>query len=122
MNNIKKYFEFSGTINGINYALRNLLAVFVAFISGFILGFGLGLEQPILTMLGVVGLVPTLWFNACTIYKRSNALFPEYATLYTIGMFLFQILDSVHVVFSVSVLIMGLILILKNSNIEEHNG
>lgn len=122
MNNIKKYFEFSGTITGTNYLLRNLVALFAAFISGFILGFGLGMEQPILTMLGIVGLAPTLWFNACTIYKRSNALFPEYATLITIGMFLFQILDSIHMIFSVIALIMGLILIFKNSDIEEHNG
>jgi len=122
MNNIKKYFEFSGTITGTNYLLRNLVAVFAAFISGFILGFGLGLEQPILVMLGILGLAPTLWFNACTIYKRSNALFPEYATIITIGMFLFQILDSIHIVFSIVALIMGLILIFKNSDIEEHEG
>ena len=122
MNNIKKYFEFSGTINGTNYVLRNLLATLIAFIGGFTMGFGLGSELQILTLIGIVILVPAMWFNACTVYKRSLALFPEYAAWITISMFLLQILDSVNTLFGLIALITGLVLVFKNSDIEEHNG
>jgi uncharacterized membrane protein YhaH (DUF805 family) len=122
MNNIKKYFEFSGTINGTNYVLRNLLATLVAFIGGFSIGFGIGGEMQALTLVGIALIVPALWFNACSIYKRSLALFPEYAVWITVSMFLLQILDTYNTVFGVIALITGLVLVFKNSDIEEHNG
>jgi len=122
MKNIKKYFEFSGTINGTNYVLRNLLATLGGFIGGFTVGMGIGASVPIITVLGGLFLIPVFWFNACTIYKRSKSLFPEYAVAITIAMFLLQIFGEVNTWFSVPALIMGLILIFKNSNIEEHNG
>lgn len=122
MENLKKYFEFSGTISGTNYFLRNLLAVFIAFIGGFSLGWGLGSESTFFTILGLIILVPSLWFNICTIYKRSKALFPEYATVITISMVLLQLLDSVSTIFTLVGIVIGLTLIFKNSNIEEHNG
>jgi len=122
MNNIKKYFEFSGTINGTNYVLRNLLATLVAFIGGFSIGFGIGGEMQGLTLIGIAIIVPTLWFNACTIYKRSLALFPEYAVWITVSMFLMQILDTFNNAFGIIALITGLVLVFKNSDIEEHNG
>lgn len=122
MNNIKKYFDFSGTISGTNYVLRNLLSTFVAFIGGFSIGFGIGGEMQSLTLIGIAFIVPALWFNACTIYKRSLALFPEYAVWITISMFLLQILDSVNTLFGLIALITGLVLVFKNSDIEEHNG
>ena len=122
MENLKKYFEFSGTISGTNYFLRNLLAVFIAFIGGFSLGWGLGSESTFFTILGLIILVPALWFNICTIYKRSKALFPEYATVITISMVLLQLLDSVSPIFTLVGIVIGLTLIFKNSDVEEHNG
>jgi len=122
MNNIKKYFEFSGTINGTNYVLRNLLATLVAFIGGFSIGFGIGGEMQALTLVGIALIVPALWFNACSIYKRSLALFPEYAVWITVSMFLMQILDTFNNAFGIIALITGLVLVFKNSDIEEHNG
>lgn len=122
MENLKKYFEFSGTISGTNYFLRNLLTVFVAFIGGFSLGWGLGSETMFFTILGLIVLAPALWFNICTVYKRASALFPEYAALITGTLVLLQLLDSISVVFSIIALVIGLTLIFKNSGIEEHNG
>lgn len=122
MNNIKKYFEFSGTINGTNYVLRNLLATLVAFIGGFSIGFGIGGEMQALTLVGIALIVPALWFNACSIYKRSLALFPEYAVWITVSMFLMQILDTFNNAFGIIALITGLVLVFKNSDIEEHKG
>jgi len=37
-------------------------------------------------------------------------------------MFLLQILDSVNTLFGLIALITGLVLVFKNSDIEEHNG
>lgn len=122
MNNIKKYFEFSGTINGTNYVLRNLLSTLVAFIGGFSIGFGIGGEMQALTLVGIALIVPALWFNACSIYKRSLALFPEYAVWITVSMFLMQILDTFNNAFGIIALITGLVLVFKNSDIEEHKG
>ena len=122
MENLKKYFEFSGTISGTNYFLRNLLAVFIAFIGGFSLGWGMGSEITFFTILGLIILVPALWFNICTIYKRSTALFPEYATAITISMVLLQLLDSVSPIFTLIGIVIGLTLIFKDSDVEEHNG
>lgn len=122
MNNIKKYFEFSGTINGTNYVLRNLLATLVAFIGGFSIGFGIGGEMQALTLVGIALIVPALWFNTCSIYKRSLALFPEYAVWITVSMFLMQILDTFNNAFGIIALITGLVLVFKNSDIEEHKG
>ena len=122
MENLKKYFEFSGTISGTNYFLRNLLAVFIAFIGGFSLGWGMGSGNTFFTILGLIVLAPALWFNICTIYKRSTALFPEYATAITISMVLLQLLDSVSPIFTLIGIVIGLTLIFKNSDVEEHNG
>jgi len=122
MSDIKKYFEFNGTISGTNYFLRNLLAVFFAFIGGFSLGWGIGTGTMFFTILGLIVLVPSLWFNICTIYKRSKALFPEYATIITVGMVLLQLLESISPIITLSGIVIGLILIFKNSNIEDHNG
>ena len=122
MNNFKKYFEFNGTISGTNYFLRNLLSVFIAVMGGFSLGWGIGSGNMFFTLLGLIVLAPTLWFNICTIYKRSNALFPEYATVITVGMVLLQLLDSISPIFTLLGFAIGLTLIFKNSTIEDHNG
>jgi uncharacterized membrane protein YhaH (DUF805 family) len=119
---MKKYFEFSGTINGTNYFLRNLLATLLAYIGGFAIGFGLGSEKLFLFGIGLIVIAPTLWFSVCTIFKRSLALFPLQASIITIGLILFQVLGMVNEIFSLVPFIMGLILIFKNSNIESHEG
>lgn len=119
---MNKYFQFSGTISGTNYFLRNILATFLAFCGGWLIGYGLGSETNFTLMLGLVILVPTFWFNVCTIFKRSNALFPEQATWITVGMIVFQLLGELILIFSIFPLVMGLILLFKNSNIEQHEG
>lgn len=127
MEKVKKYFEFSGTINGLNYFLRNLLSTFLAFFGGYMVGYGLGSSQMGLATLGFILLAPTLWFSIATIYKRTLALFPESATALTIGMLVAQVMvqftqDSVGPVINLGLIIFGLILIFKNSNIQNHEG
>ncbi len=128
MNTMTKYFEFSGTINGLNYFLRNLLASIIAMFGGFVLGFGLGSDQMGLVSLGLVILVPALILSFATIYKRMKALFSENASEYSAGLIMIQILTQFipegpfKALASLILLIFGLILIFKNSGIENHEG
>lgn len=127
MEKVKKYFEFSGTINGLNYFLRNLLSSFLAFFGGYMVGYGLGSSQMGLATLGFILLAPTIWLSIATIYKRTLALFPESATALTIGMLVAQVMvqftqDSVGPVINLGLIVFGLILIFKNSNIQNHEG
>ena len=128
MEKIKKFFEFSGTISGLDYFLRILLASVIAYLGGFTLGYGIGTNNMGLLTLGLVILAPTFWFNFTTIYKRCNALFGENATVYTISLIALQVLnqfvekETVGKVGGLVLLIIGCILIFKNSKIESHNG
>jgi len=60
MNKFKKYFEFSGTINGTNYFLRNMLAYVLAAFFGFMTGFGAGSGNT-----GLTPLVYCFWYRFC---------------------------------------------------------
>lgn len=128
MEKVKKYFQFSGTINGLNYFLRNMLSYVVAFVGGLILGLGLGKGNMGMTTLGILVVVPAVVFGFATLYKRMFALFQEDATSYTIGLVLIQLISqfmSEGPFKSLAVLmlvIFSLILLFKNSGIENHNG
>lgn len=128
MENLKKYFEFNGTISGLNYFLRQMLASFVAFIGGFTLGYGFGSDMMGLLTLGMVILTPAMWMSFATIYKRCNALFPEQAVVYTWSIVGIQLISqffgdsALSGLISIVLLVIGLYLIFKNSDITEHNG
>jgi len=130
MENLKKYFEFDGTISGVNYFLRQLLTSLIAFIGGFTLGYGIGDDSIGLITLGMVILSPAVWMSFATIYKRCEALFPGLAASYTLGIIILQVLnqfvDKTNSVLSslasIVLLVIGLYLIFKNSDIVEHNG
>ena len=128
MENFKKYFEFGGTISGLNYFLRQLLTSVVAFIGGFTLGYGMGSDSIGLITLGMVILSPAVWMSFATIYKRCEALFPGPASAYTSGLVILQVLSqfmgetALSGLTSLVLLIVGLYLIFKNSDIVEHNG
>jgi uncharacterized membrane protein YhaH (DUF805 family) len=127
MDKIKKYFQFSGTINGSNYILRNILSAFVAYLGGFTIGWGIGKGDTSLISLGILIVVPAIVFGFATLYKRVLALFGKDATSYTIGIILVQILqifseDPIKPIIGLVIFIFSLILIFKNSNIEKHEG
>jgi hypothetical protein len=128
MENFKKYFEFGGTISGLNYFLRQLLTSVVAFIGGFTLGYGMGSDSIGLITLGMVILSPAVWMSFATIYKRCEALFPGQSSAYTSGIVILQVLSqfmgktALSGLTSLILLVIGLYLIFKNSNIVEHNG
>ena len=130
MENLKKYFEFGGTISGVNYFLRQLLTSVVAFFGGFTLGYGVGADSIGLITLGLVILSPAVWMSFATIYKRCEALFPGLAVSYTLGIIILQVLNQfvdktnsmLSGLASIVLLVIGLYLIFKNSDITEHNG
>ena len=130
MENLKKYFEFGGTISGLNYFLRQLLTSVVAFFGGFTLGYGIGADSIGLITLGIAILSPAVWMSFATIYKRCEALFPGLAASYTSGIIILQVLNQFidknnSILSGMSTIILlgvGLYLIFKNSDIVEHNG
>jgi uncharacterized membrane protein YhaH (DUF805 family) len=128
MNKFKKYFQFYGTISGTNFFLRNMLTVLLSLITGIVIGFGIGLDSPAIILIGVLLLVGVLWVSLTTMYKRINALFPESAGIYTAGLFSLQCVNTamftspVKIVLSFILIFIGLFLIFKESNIDNHNG
>ena len=128
MEKYKKYFDFSETINGTTYFLRNLLAGLFGFIGGFVAGYGIADTNMGLITLGLVILAPTFWFSFATIYKRVNALFPENASVIAGTFISVQVISNffkdepISVFFSLALLIFGLVLIFKNSGIPNHKG
>lgn len=128
MEKLKKYFEFSGTISGVNYFLRQLLTSVIAFTGGFTLGYGIEADSLGVITLGILLISPAVWMSFATIYKRCNALFPGDASSYTAGLILIEILGQFGNgtpwggLVSLLLLGFGLYLIFKNSNIEGHNG
>lgn len=128
MDKIKKYFQFSGTINGLNYFLRNMLSYMGAFTGGLILGLGLGKGNVGMSTLGILVIVPAVVFGFATLYKRMFALFQENATSYTIGLVLIQLIsqfmseDPFKSLAGLMLVIFSLVLVFKNSTIDDHNG
>ena len=57
-----------------------------------------------------------------TIFKRSNALFPDNANLITIGMLLGQVVAQALPIINIALIFMGCTLLFKNSDIENHKG
>jgi uncharacterized membrane protein YhaH (DUF805 family) len=128
MEKVKKYFQFSGTINGLNYFLRNMLSYVVAFIGGYMVGDGLLNKNTGLTSIGFLIIAPAIAFGFATLYKRMLALFDDDATSYTIGIILIQIISQFmeagpfKTLAGLFMLIFSCILIFQNSKIENHNG
>lgn len=127
--NIKKYFQFSETINGTNYFLRQLLSSLGAFLGGFLIGFGLINEQMGLFSLGLLIISVAIWFSLVSMYKRISSFEPENAGVLTSVFFSLQILNTffpngnpVGIILTLGLAIIGLYLIFGNSNILNHNG
>ena len=79
-------------------------------------------------VLGCLLFIPVLWYALSTIYKRMNALFgTENAGLYTGILIVLQFAgtlteEPINNLIKVILLIIAIVLIFKNSNIENHEG
>lgn len=93
-----------------------------------VIGFGVGLNQPALIFVGIVLLIGVLWFSLTNTFKRINALFPESAAIYTAGLFSLHCVNGAmiqspyRIILSAILIVMGLFLIFKESDIDNHNG
>ena len=127
MQDLKKYFDFSGTISGSTYLLRNIIASVAAFLGGVLIGYGL-VQSTGIIMLGLLVLVPAFWLSITNIYKRFNALYPRNANEYTVGLIFLQILSGFGkdqlwgTLISLVLIVIACILIFRNSNIDNHEG
>ena len=126
--NLKKYFDFSGTINGTTYFLRNLLSSISGFIGGYLIGQGIIDDQYGLISMGLVVVAPAVAFQISTVYKRIKSLFPDNVLEYTITFIVLSVLSQFakdtdfQPLTGLLMLIIGCVLIFKNSKIETHNG
>lgn len=127
MQDLKKYFDFSGTISGSTYLLRNLIAGVGAFIGGFLIGYGI-VQSTGIIMLGLLILAPSCWLSIANIYKRFNALYPRSTNEYTIGLIFLQVLSGFGKdqvwgdLISLFLIVIACVLIFRNSNITNHEG
>ena len=126
---MKKYFEFSGTINGLNYFLRNIVLGILGFGVGFGIGYSFGMNNTGLLMVFVALFAPLMWLQVSTIYKRMSALFPKDAAMYTGGLITLQLVQQAmgednpfRVLLTLVLLVIAGILIFKKSGIENHEG
>jgi uncharacterized membrane protein YhaH (DUF805 family) len=126
---MKKYFEFSGTISGTNYFLRNLLSYIIAFVGGIIIGIGMSQGMGPVVLYGFLLVIPALWIQFATIYKRMNSLYPSNAKFYSSSLVAFQILAQIfkeHALIgslmTLGLIVVGVILIFSDSNIQNHQG
>lgn len=95
---------------------------------GYMLGYGVGINQIGLITLGLLVVTPAILFSLTSIYKRLNALYSDSATTYLIGIILIQVLSQFleeggfKSLISLAMVIVNLVLIFSNSKIENHEG
>ena len=125
---MKKYFDFSGTISGTTYFFRNLLSGIIGFIGGVVIGTGINTDNYGVMTLGLLIVSPAIAFQLSTVWKRLVALFPNnvkefFATFLVISVVSqFSQGSEYQPLMGLLVIIIGCILIFKNSKIETHNG
>ena len=125
---LKKYFDFSGTISGTTYFFRNLLSGILGFIGGYLIGMGVISTNYGLMTLGLLIVAPAIAFQLSTVWKRLVALFPNNVKEFFITFLVLSVVSqfskesTYQPLMTLVTLIIGLILIFKNSKIENHNG
>lgn len=129
MKNYKKYFNFEGTISGTNYLLRNLLSGIVSFFGGYFIGYGMIQNIGLMTIIGFLIVLFSLWFSIATIYKRVSALFEGNMGIITLLIVMAQLMGvalgdehPISIFTKLGLILFGLFLIFYNSSIENHNG
>jgi hypothetical protein len=127
MNYIKKYFQFTETISGTAYFLRNVLVGILAYLTG--VGMGVAMIQNDITilLLSALAFVFVYWFGMTTVYKRFNALTPKSANINTIGLLSAQLFATIlpepySYIITILLVIVAIFLIFSNSYLENHKG
>lgn len=125
---MKKYFQFSGTISGTSYFLRNIFAFFISLPISNGIAVSATAENWIPVFILFLFYLPILWFSVATITKRVRAVFPGQEVPITAIMILISVWSQLMEpstfanILSLSLFILGMVLIFKNSGISEHLG
>ena len=127
---MKHYFDFSGTISGTNYFLRNVISVLLMMSGAIVLAAGINEYSNPLQMVGGIEIILGIIINLSNLVKRMRALFPLNFKFVFIGFAVATILSNSIVVefpiiafiLNLALFIFGLVLIFKNSDVEIHNG
>ena len=127
MNYIKKFFQFTDSISGTTYFLRNLLVSVLAYMAGVGMGIAMIKDNIEILLVSVVAFVFVYWFSMTTIYKRINAFYPKQSNVLTTAMLSLQLMGQIvpppfQYIIVIVLVIAAIFLILSNSNIEKHNG
>ena len=132
MENLKKWFNFSDTLNGTNFLIRWIVATLVQFPGGYLTGLGLAKGHMGYTMLGLIIATVGIALQFSTLLKRSRALFSTTtkALMFYIGYVLVSIFQGFAASMGQEILIgtnlvmvvMFLYSIFRNSGIENHEG
>ena len=126
MNAIKKYFQFSGTISGTTFLLRNILNFILSFCTVVLIAYSVSISSIPFMLFGLVSLVIVIWFSLSTLFKRINALYTFDSALYTAGFFSLECVNAameysiIKMITSFVLLVGWLFLIIKDSDIETH--
>ena len=121
----KKYLDFSGRIRGSTYFFRALLANILAFVGGYLCGWGWYMSFATL-IFGAVMLFFVLWYNLATVYKRANAIDPKNVKLWTaaaIAIGCISIFDDgsgFFKLFTILGVVIHLIFIFKNADYQKN--
>jgi uncharacterized membrane protein len=133
MNYIKTLFNFSNTINGIDFLIRWILSFSLQFVGGFILGISISDGDNGMTVIGLTIAAVGLALQLSSLVKRSRSLFGKglnytmFITTYLVLSVARAFVDSFGDIFNwvtiIGILSMFGYLIFKNSHpTEEHIG
>ena len=132
MENLKKWFNFSDTLNGTNFLIRWVVATLVQFPGGYLTGFGLARGHMGYTMLGLVVASLGIALQFSTLLKRSRALFStatkafafyiSYVSVSIFQGFAANMGQEVLIGVNIVMVVMFLYSIFRNSGIENHEG
>ena len=75
MENLKKLFNFSGTISGTTFILRWVLSTFIQFPGGYLTGIGLASGHMGYAMMGLIIASVGIALQFSTLLKRSKSIF-----------------------------------------------
>lgn len=132
METLKKWFNFSDTLNGTNFLIRWIVATLVQYPGGYLLGLGLAGANMGYTMIGLILASLGIALQFSTLLKRSNALFSMSAKAFVfyfayLAVSIFQgfaqsMGQEILLVTNLTMVIMFLYAIFRNSGIANHEG
>ena len=132
MENLKKWFNFSDTLNGTNFLIRWVVATLVQFPGGYLTGLGLAKGHVGYTMLGLIIATVGIALQFSTLLKRSRALFSQATNAFAfyIGYVLVSIFQGfaqnmdqeILIGTNIVMIVMFLYAIFRNSGVANHEG